>query len=356
MTRKQWAALALGLIAGGLFMTAAAVILVDPFEIYHQATAFIPPITNGTQNYANAGIAKSYRYDSIVIGSSMTENFRPSQLDALLGGSFVKLCINGGSPYNNKQMMDMAFATHDVQRVLYGIDVEAMTYFYTTPKTEMPEYLYDDNLFNDVYYWFNKSVLARYIPACLRTLGQRNETLRDTMYMWGDLYTYGKEAALRGVTLPQGPVTQENAPEPGEEPVFSQQTKLNWEHNLLPYIENHPETAFDFFFPPYSLARWAAFYAAGDMGYHLAQKEALVAALLPHENVRVYDFQAELSWVADLDNYIDASHYGPWINDEMAEAISEDQYRVTQIEDVRENDRVLMEKVEEIAKAGEWIE
>lgn len=83
--------------------------LVDPFEVYHKATAFIPPITNGTQNYSNAGIAKNYEYDSVVIGSSMTENFTPSQLDRLFGGQFVKLPINGGSPFNHKQMNGLRF-------------------------------------------------------------------------------------------------------------------------------------------------------------------------------------------------------------------------------------------------------
>lgn len=76
MTRKQWAALTLSLLALGIGGTIAAVSIIDPFEVYHKATAFIPPITNGTQLYSNAGIAKNYAYDSVVIGSSMTENFR----------------------------------------------------------------------------------------------------------------------------------------------------------------------------------------------------------------------------------------------------------------------------------------
>ena len=125
MNRKKWAALTLSLLGLSIGGTVALVAAVDPFEVYHRATAFIPPISNGTQIYSNAGIAKNYAYDSVVIGSSMTENFRPSQLDRLFGGQFVKLCVNAGSSFNHKQMMDMAFATHDVRRVLYGVDVEA---------------------------------------------------------------------------------------------------------------------------------------------------------------------------------------------------------------------------------------
>ena len=353
MTRKRWTLLALSLLGLALALIIGTVALVDPFEVYHRATAFIPPITNGTQSYSNAGIAKTYDYDSVVIGSSMTENFRPSQLDALLGGSFVKLSINGGSPFNHKQMLDMAFATHDVRRVLYGLDIEAYTYFYITPKTEMPDYLYDDSLLNDVRYWFNKSVLTRYIPECLSTLGQSDPDQRDTMYMWGDLYAYGKDAALAGISFACGIVEQEP---PSRTPAFSQQTMLNVEHNVLPYLTEHPDTEFVFFFPPYSLARWFQFYADGVLGYHLTQKEALVQTLLPYDNVRIYDFQAELSWIADLDHYIDAGHYGPWINDAMAEAISEDRYRVRSLSDVQENDAVLRRCADALAQAGEWVD
>ena len=353
MTRKQWGLLTLSLLLLSIGGIIGAVVLIDPFEVYHQATAFIPPITNGTQNYANAGIAKSYEYDSVIIGSSMTENFRPSKLDSLLGGRFVKLCINGGSPFNHKQMMELAFSTHEVRRVLYGLDVESLTYFYKTPKCEMPEYLYDDDLFNDTAYWFNHSVLLRYIPQCLRTLGQTDPDQRDTMYMWGDLYAYGKEAALRELTISGEAVDQG---EETDEPQLSQQSHLNIEHNLLPFIEGHPETEFIIFFPPYSLARWVDFYQQGTMLYHLQQKEAVIRTLLPYDNVRIYDFQAELDWVTELDNYIDTWHYGPWINDAIIERIVRDENRITDETQARGNDALLRRCVDYIEQCSAWPE
>ena len=351
MTRKQWGLLTLSLLLLSIGGIIGAVVLIDPFEVYHQATAFIPPITNGTQNYANAGIAKSYEYDSVIIGSSMTENFRPSQLDSLLGGRFVKLCINGGSPFNHKQMMELAFSTHEVRRVLYGLDVESLTYFYKTPKCEMPEYLYDDDLFNDTAYWFNHSVLARYIPQCLKTLGQSDPDQRDTMYMWGDLYEYGKEAALRYVTITGETVEQGDLP---EVPELSQQSGLNVYSNLLPFIEAHPDTEFIVFFPPYSLVQWVDFYQQGTMIYHLEQKEAVIRILLGYDNVKIYDFQAELDWVTDLDNYIDAWHYGPWINDAIVERVAAGENRITDWAQARENDEVICRYVEYIEACGAW--
>jgi len=349
MTRKRWTMLTLALLIGALISIVAAVVIIDPFQIYHRATAFTPPITNGTQNYFNAGIAKSYDYDSVIIGSSMTENFTPSQLDELLGGHFIKLPINGGSSFNHKQMMDLAFGTHEIHTIFYGLDIEALTHFYKTPKCEMPEYLYDDNLFNDTQYWFNKSVLASYIPKCLRTLGRPDESQRDTMYNWGDLYEYGRDATLRGVEITDKEVSQAQL---REDPVLGQQYLLNIRHNFLPYIEGHPDTEFIFFFPPYSLVRWYELYQQGLFHEFLVQKEAIVKSLLPYENVRIYDYQARLDWITDLDNYIDPGHYGPWINDEIVRLVAADQGRITTVAQAQANDAVLIEHVDLLRAAG----
>ena len=350
MTHAQWGKLTLSLIIFSLVLIVAAVVLIDPFEIYHQATAFIPPIESGTQSYSNAGIAKSYDYDSIIIGSSMTENFRPSQLDDLLGGRFVKLCINGGTPFNHKQMMDIAFDTHKIKRVFYGLDVGALSFFYITPKAEMPTYLYDDDLFNDTEYWFNQSVLLKYIPKCLKTLGQTDPAQRDTMYSWGQDFAYGPEAVLKF------PISSEEIVQhPLEEhPKLSQQSMLNIEHNFVPFIEAHPDTEFIFFFPPYSLLQWYNFYAQGLLHYNLMQKQAVIERLIAYDNVKLYDFQSQLHWILDLDHYVDSEHYGAHINDEMVRMIAADQCRIIDPEQAKETAAILIDYVNRLRSCGAW--
>ena len=82
MKRKTWALLSLALLLGTIGAICLTVIVIDPFQVYHLATRYMPPIDNTTQVYANAGIARSYDYDSAVVGTSVTENFRPTQMDA----------------------------------------------------------------------------------------------------------------------------------------------------------------------------------------------------------------------------------------------------------------------------------
>ena len=97
MTRKQWCILTAALLALSLCLVVGVVVLVDPFEIYHPAWFYQPAYSSATQAYSNAGIAKTHEYDSVIIGTSVSENCTPSVYDAALGGRFVKLCMNGGT-------------------------------------------------------------------------------------------------------------------------------------------------------------------------------------------------------------------------------------------------------------------
>ena len=77
------------------------------------------------------------------------------------------------------------------------------------------------------------------------------------------------------------------------------------------------------------------------MEYHLQQKKALAEALLPYDNVEIYDFQARTEWICDLNQYIDAKHYGPDINDAMAEEMAAGLSRVTDAAQLEANNDVI---------------
>lgn len=351
MTRKRWCILCAALLVFLLAFIVALVVIVDPFEIYHRAWFYNPPYDSETQMYAGAGVAKSYTYDSIIVGSSMTENCTPSVYDAALGGRFVKLSMNAGLSLDHAKMMEIAFRTHDVHRVVYGLDFFSFSHYYNNQKAVTPDYLYDDDLLNDVQYWFNRSVLAKYIPKCLRTLGQTDPSQRDTMYSWGEDFVFGAEAVLDGAVISGEEVAQ--APLE-EHPALSQQSRLNVEYNLLPFIEAHPETQFIFFFPPYSLMQWYAFYTQGQLVDNLMQKQAAAERLLAYDNVKIYDFQANLDWILDLDHYVDFEHYGAHINEQIVTLIAQDAYRITDAEQLRENAAVLMSYVDRLRALGAW--
>ncbi|MBE5799975.1 MAG: hypothetical protein E7321_08515 [Clostridiales bacterium] len=340
MTRKRWCFLTAAMLVLSLALIVALVVIVDPFEIYHRALFYNPPYESETQMYSGAGVAKSYTYDSIIVGSSMTENCTPSVYDDALGGRFVKLSMNAGLSLDHAKMMEIAFRTHEVRRVVYGMDFFSYTHYYNNQKAKTPDYLYDDSLFNDVQYWLNKSVLFSHIPAALARVGTPDEDAsRDSMYFWHPPEMPG-EAALRARVNLSAPMPDQTGAARGVE-----LAQLSLEHNLLPFIRAHRDTTFTVFLPPYSLLYWADQAVQGNLDTCIAQKTLMAKTLLHEPNVELFDFQARFDWVEDYDLYYDLIHYISVINDEMAYAMADGACRVTDMAQIEESNRALLERV-----------
>jgi len=348
MKKKTWSLLTLGALLAGFALLSAVVILIDPFQIYRPAAHYLPPIDNTTQVYSNAGIVRSYEYDSAIVGTSVTENFSPALMDELLGGRFIKLCSSAGTAYNHALLMDLAFDTHALSRIVYGLDVYSFIGALEETGTDMPLYLYDRNPLNDVQYWLNRSVLGSFLPRCLRTWGQKqDDSLRESMYAWNDQYVFG-EAALDHASFTP-PETRREAD------AFLAAAQANLNVHLIPFITAHPETQFDIFFPPYSAAEWATMQSKGTLDAVLPLRRLCYDALAGFDNVCIYNFSAKEEWVTDIANYKDALHYGKWINDSIVQCIADGENLVTDSAQIDAADALLRKWALDQVKSGGWI-
>ena len=348
MKKKTWALLCLACIVSAYAFLSAVVIAIDPFQVYHLATRYMPPIDNTTQVYANAGIVRNYDYDSAIVGTSVTENFRLTQLDALFGGRFIKLCTSAGTAYNHALLLNLAFDTHELKRVIYGLDVYSFIAELDETGSEVPLYLYDRNPFNDAQYWLNRSVLGSFLPRCLRAWGQtQDDSIRDSMYCWAGRDNYGLVALYNSQFSPVEPMR------PIDDSLAKAQANLDT--HVLPLIQAHPETQFDFFFPPYSAAEWSTMQAKGTLESMLALRGLCYDALSTCDNVTIHDFAAREDWVLNLDNYKDTLHYGQWINDAVAEDIAALRSIVTSRDQLDAATQQLRAWAAELIAAGRWI-
>lgn len=317
----------LGLLAL-LILVIGIVVFVDPYEIYHKALFYIPTFRSETQSYSNAGVAKSFSYDSVIIGSSVTENSKPSLYEAALGGSFVKLCMNGGTAMDHAKMLDIAFRRHTIRRVVYGVDVFAYPVYWTNQKMRTPDYLYDENILNDVSYWFNQDIIFKEIPNAFRNIGQGDEAnIRDWMYAW-DPPELPSPSDLQVVV---------KDPLPAQHASRMELIDMNIEHNLVRFIEAHPETQFDLFFPPYALSYWRNQMNHGDFEADAECRNRIIEAVIGYPNVRIYDFALKLDWITEYAHYYDYRHYTSVVNDAMAQAIADGVMRIDSIEEGHNN-------------------
>lgn len=343
---KRWAIATLAAIIVILGACAATVAIVDPFQAYRKAEFYVPYMPNETQAYSNAGVVKHYAYDSAIVGTSMTENFRPSQLEEVFGGQFIKMCTSGGTAYNHALLMETGFRSHDIKRIVYGLDPYSFLNEVDETAGDVPLYLYDENILNDVEYLLTKDVLFTKIQETIdfqeTTYLKPGEEDRDEMYFWGTLYEYSEEAVMKSVNM-NAKIADMKLYD-----MYAEKTTANIEDNILSFVRAHPDTEFLIFFPPYSVIEWYQMYQIGNLDFVLYTKELATEMLLGYDNVKLYDFTACEEWVKDLSLYKDYSHYRPEINDAIAVAISQGEYLVDDIYDVYENNDLLNEWVDEL--------
>ncbi|WP_302612487.1 penicillin-binding transpeptidase domain-containing protein [uncultured Muribaculum sp.] len=90
MKAKTWNLLVLGCTSGMLAVLAGVTIFVDPFLHYHGGQDFLEyPLKD--ERYQNDGIVRHYDYDSIITGTSMSQNFNCSEFDELWEAKSIKI-------------------------------------------------------------------------------------------------------------------------------------------------------------------------------------------------------------------------------------------------------------------------
>ena len=302
--------------AAGLFLLAAALtILVDPFFHYHKPLAGFPYLVDN-QLSQNPGMAEHFTYDSVILGSSMTVNFNTDWFRELMDLNTVKLSYSGAFPKDQANIMEIIFdSPNEIKKVFLGVDVITYTGGVSQTKYPIPEYLYDDNYFNDIQYVLNKDVLLNYI---LRPVADPEPTNLATVYAswWTEEY-YSEQWVLHNYTSPIQ-VEEETVAD-----AYIPGAKENLDVNICPCIEENPDTQFVIFFPPYSILYWNDVLKENHLEATMEEYRYLAERLNAYENVEVYFFPDREDIILDLNHYADYSHYHPDYNRFMTECFTD---------------------------------
>lgn len=135
----------------------------------------------------------------------------------------------------------MAYEDHEIQRVFWGLDTNLLTAFPQESTELLPDYLYNDNPWDDVEYLYNKDVLFRQIVSMLYAFRWDPVPTVDDLFAWKNRYEWGPQAVMKVYGRP------EPTPMMGSD-IFSAETSANLQI-ILPYVQAHPETEFYFFIP-----------------------------------------------------------------------------------------------------------
>lgn len=329
MRNKKWV---VGILSGFIIVimligTITAVI--DPFYHYHAPLDGVHYVSGGDV-YVNDGKVKHFTYDTLVIGTSMTMNFREAEVDEVFGVKSLRVYFLGeGFKKINDTLATAINENPDLNFVIRGVDD---MWFVSDPgwvgRESYPEYLYDDNPFNDVNYLFNKDVLINQtIPTIRKTLTEDSaEQFEEESF--GDESLTGKEKILEWYQRPERKIKTVEASETQE---FFGYLEENLRQNVLQVIEEHPDITFYLFLPPYSILWWDQLNQNGVevLKRRIDLEQYAIEKMLAYDNVRVFSFFNNFDLICNLDNYVDDTHYWKDVNSQILQWMNEGEYELT---------------------------
>lgn len=326
MNERKWFYRTILYLTVCLTMFALIIIVTDPYFHFHA------PIKGTSyrlyeERYINDGIARHFEYDAIITGTSMTQNFKTSEFDELFDCNSVKLPFAGGGYQEISQSLQRAFSYNEhIEKVLWGLDGTLLIQesdFHNYE--EYPSYLYDNCILNDVNYVLNKSIMYH------GTLNNIAMTVRGEESTTFDEYSAWERKAGNDVVL--GDYGLRTAGAKVEEYGLSDEEKRlvedNIRINVCSVIEEHPDTTFYIYFPPYSIACWDVWGREGKILAHIEAEYVAAEMLMQYTNVELYCFYENIGMICDLDNYRDLLHYVAEINSDLLEWMSKGEYRLT---------------------------
>jgi hypothetical protein len=295
---------------------------VDPFTYFRVPTWHKPVYFIGWQRFQNIGIALNYDYDSVVIGTSVAENFSTNQIDTILGWKTVNLAISGSSAYEQRRLLELAIKTGKVKNVLWVVQYDAFAHPVNFVRSDAiyPEGFYNGNHTAFLqHYLLNTKMLEHSVNIFFN-----NNNDMDTAWNLSKTSKFGCASVTGSYNNTNRDLSVSKAFSNGDMLADEHSLAISVQKNLSDVVKQNPNVKFYLILPPYS--KWA---------YKLSQEKlewARMAAVLnfrkniagqlsEFENVTLSDYQSDIRVILDSNYYKDLIHYSPRITSMMVDEI-----------------------------------
>lgn len=332
MRTKLWITGWFAIVISALVVIGGFVYRVDPYFHYHKPYIDSYYYELNNQRSQNDGISKHFDYNALITGTSMTENFKTSELDEIFGVNSVKVSYSGGSYKEMNDNLVIALKNNsNLRMVVRGLDTGM---FFDDPNRmredlgKYPTYLYDDNPFNDVNYLFNKDVIFSRAYAMAKANDAEDFmpgiTSFDTYSRWQSGYTFGMNTVLPDRVIYNGVGDPVHLSDEEKNVIYNHITQ-----NVTSLADEYPETDFYYFFTPYSIAWYKGLVENGTIYRQIEAEQYIIELILEHENIKLFSLNGVEDIITDINNYKDAIHYATWINSYILRCMHDDLYRLT---------------------------
>ncbi len=320
----------LPIVVGGAILFVALVgavnFAVDPLQILRRAA--YSPIYTENQRHQNAGLIRTHDYDTIIVGTSHTENLSPRLVEAELGGRAIKLAVEGSRAVEQAALVQAAIDTGQVKRVIWGLDHLAFRDSPLSPWGDdaLPRHLYQPGFETIGGYLLSLDTLRLSRDALL---GRGHRDL-ETLNRWAETSQFGPVQVEASWQRIRRWVAREKALPGNDFGRTAPVTRRKVERFIGPLVRENPSVQFDLFFAPYSIVAYVADHLVSDHEFEerLAFKRGVVDAFGVAPNVAIHDFQTERVITHDLSRYKDLHHFDAGISNGIVRAIAAEIGRV----------------------------
>lgn len=305
---------------------------VDPFFHYHKPDTEKYYYELNNQRSQNDGVSKWFDYNMLITGTSMTENFKTSEAEEIWeeeNARAIKVPYSGATYREiNDNLQNALEHNEDLHIIVRGLDM----YGFMQEKDAMrddigryPSYLYDDNIWNDVEYLFNRSVIFDRVYPMTRK-EETGITSFDEYSNSMDGSAFGPETILGAYGEIPG-ITQREAVHLTE----AERERLlgNIHQNVTTLAEAYPNVDFYYFITPYSAIFWGECVQSGDIYKQVEAERLAIEEILKYNNIKLYSFNNRTDITTNLNHYKDANHYGEWVSSLMLRWMHDGKYRLT---------------------------
>ena len=269
------------------------------------------------ERYEMAGLIRRQDYEDIVMGTSLVANYRASWFTEGTGRKTLKVTFPDGRLSEFGIALDLAFRTHDTLNTVYfGLDPNVL--IREDQSVELPEYLYNDNPVDDLQLYFNGASLALAVKSM--HLGEDAKVPLDEAFIWDETYEFSWDSALGAYVRPEAA----GGPLPADAYLAAARANMDI---VCSWVEEHPDTRFKIWFPPYSILYWDKAQREGATEAILTALEYASGRLLLYENVNVHSFLNDRRTITDLGQYTDYIHCSSQITMQTAQRMINDEWQ-----------------------------
>lgn len=351
MSARTYALGLLGVVLLLLGVTAGAVWLVDPLQLFRRAE-FYEPLIIADERTQNAGLLRNYPADSLLIGSSLSQACRSDQFEEQLGGKFLRLSSAGMTAKELAFYLEQRFKRERPARVY---DIE---YWFTFARENAAGFRDQYGAFPEHLYVFSAGDAARYLInfdniALVRQIiaeklgGKKIERVPFVERNSPEIDPKRKKGSASVVKLYRQ-IAFGKKPDAKFIAQERQRMIATFRDVYEPVIAANSNVEFHIVIPPFSIAYYQAFAKAGvyRLNTILLFREMLADLKGKYPNIRLHDFSTDRATVFDFDKYFDTHHFGAAVCASMASGIAA-QPKGDSAEDVKANTQVLRQWVRE---------